>query len=172
MMNSCSIPPELFDGVCSSIDKLDKYSWDIIGEEIIGKGVDIESVGKLKMIIENNKLDDDPSNLNDILQNTSNTVLDLSLARGLNYYTGTIFEVVLKDVKSPSIAGGGRYDDLCGIPCIGFSLGIDRILNYCSYRKPNNIKAWVIEINDNNNDKISLYRLKIDTKYDEIRRNN
>jgi histidyl-tRNA synthetase len=55
--------------------------------------------------------------------------LDFTLARGLNYYTGIIFEVTLDKTSIGSIAGGGRYDSLCNdIPCVGFSLGIDRLI--------------------------------------------
>lgn len=59
--------------------------------------------------------------------------VDLTLARGLNYYTGIIFEVKAKDVQMGSIGGGGRYDDLTGlfgvpnIPGVGISFGVDRI---------------------------------------------
>ena len=64
---------------------------------------------------------------------TSTLELDLTLARGLNYYTGTILEVKSKDVEFGSIGGGGRYDDLTGIfglpgvPGVGISFGADRI---------------------------------------------
>jgi histidyl-tRNA synthetase len=63
----------------------------------------------------------------------SNAELDLTLARGLNYYTGTIFEVKANKVQMGSIGGGGRYDDLTGlmgqpgVPGIGISFGVDRI---------------------------------------------
>src|SRR5690606_28580539 len=59
--------------------------------------------------------------------------IDFTLARGLNYYTGVIFEVKAKDVQMGSIGGGGRYDDLTGlfgmpgIPGVGISFGVDRI---------------------------------------------
>jgi len=59
--------------------------------------------------------------------------IDVTLARGLNYYTGTIFEVKAKDAEIGSIGGGGRYDDLTGlfgvpnIPGVGISFGVDRI---------------------------------------------
>ena len=62
-----------------------------------------------------------------------NLIIDLSLARGLNYYTGTIFEVKALDVQMGSIGGGGRYDDLTslfdlnGIAGVGISFGVDRI---------------------------------------------
>jgi histidyl-tRNA synthetase len=64
---------------------------------------------------------------------SGNIVLDFSLARGLNYYTGIIFEVRAKGVNIGSIGGGGRYDDLTGlfgvpgIPGVGISFGVDRI---------------------------------------------
>ncbi len=64
---------------------------------------------------------------------TENLVVDPSLARGLNYYTGIIIEVRAKDVSMGSIGGGGRYDDLTGlfgvpgIPGVGISFGVDRI---------------------------------------------
>jgi histidyl-tRNA synthetase len=63
---------------------------------------------------------------------------DVSLARGLNYYTGAIFEVVAKDVAMGSISGGGRYDDLTGIfglpdvSGVGVSFGADRIYDVMS----------------------------------------
>ena len=63
----------------------------------------------------------------------NNLAIDFTLARGLNYYTGTIFEVKAKNVDMGSIGGGGRYDDLTGlfgvpnIPGVGISFGVDRI---------------------------------------------
>ena len=63
----------------------------------------------------------------------SNCILDITLARGLNYYTGAIFEVEVLDVKMGSVGGGGRYDDLTGIfgmknlSGVGISFGLDRI---------------------------------------------
>jgi len=67
------------------------------------------------------------------LNGAKNIVVDLSLARGLNYYTGIIFEVRAKNVNIGSIGGGGRYDNLTGlfgvpdIPGVGISFGVDRI---------------------------------------------
>lgn len=68
-------------------------------------------------------------------QHITNIKLDISLARGLNYYTGAIFEVKANDVQIGSICGGGRYDDLTGIfglpnvSGVGISFGIDRIFD-------------------------------------------
>ena len=67
------------------------------------------------------------------LQLEQEVVLDITLARGLNYYTGTIYEVKAKDAKMGSISGGGRYDDLTGnfglkgMSGVGISFGLDRI---------------------------------------------
>jgi histidyl-tRNA synthetase len=64
---------------------------------------------------------------------TDSVLFDLSLARGLDYYTGVIYEAVLEGAGVGSIAGGGRYDELVGmfsgknIPAVGFSIGIERI---------------------------------------------
>jgi len=69
----------------------------------------------------------------DTLELTTELELDLTLARGLNYYTGAIFEVKAKDVAMGSICGGGRYDDLTGnfgmpgVSGVGISFGADRI---------------------------------------------
>ena len=78
-----------------------------------------------------------PAGFNSASQHSDNAptsvVLDFSLARGLNYYTGVIFEVRAKGVQIGSIGGGGRYDDLTGlfgvpgIPGVGISFGVDRI---------------------------------------------
>ncbi|MBI4946839.1 MAG: histidine--tRNA ligase [Bacteroidetes bacterium] len=75
------------------------------------------------------------SQLSNIQYPTSNIQLDISLARGLNYYTGAIFEVKANDLQMGSICGGGRYDDLTGIfglpniSGVGISFGIDRIFD-------------------------------------------
>jgi len=67
------------------------------------------------------------------LQCTDSVLFDLSLARGLDYYTGVIYEAVMEGANVGSIAGGGRYDELVGmfsgkdIPAVGFSIGIERI---------------------------------------------
>ena len=61
-------------------------------------------------------------------------MFDFSLARGLDYYTGPIFETIVKEPTIGSITGGGRYDNLIGmfagrqIPAVGFSFGLDRLI--------------------------------------------
>lgn len=69
----------------------------------------------------------------DTLGCTDSVLFDLSLARGLDYYTGIIYEAVIEGAGLGSVAGGGRYDELVGmfsgkeIPAVGFSIGIERI---------------------------------------------
>jgi histidyl-tRNA synthetase len=79
----------------------------------------------------------------------SNLQFDFTLARGLNYYTGIIYEVKAKDVQIGSIGGGGRYDDLTGLfgvpdlPGVGISFGVDRIYDVMEELKlfPGNVHA-------------------------------
>lgn len=156
------IPEEKFKIVCSSVDKLDKEPWEVVKKELLGKGIDDSQADKLWSFVQ---LNDSPfkllevlktnESLNkndkakealdemqtlfeylDIMRITDNFIFDLSLARGLDYYTGLIYEAVLTDTdKVGSIAGGGRYDDLLGmfgsksIPAVGVSIGIERIFN-------------------------------------------
>ena len=140
-----------------AIDKLDKIGIDNVNAELREDGLTEEQISKLQPIIllegtNEEKLQTIAEGLKDsetgikgveecrfILQ-TLNTVglkneiqLDLTLARGLNYYTGAIFEVKALDVEIGSITGGGRYDNLTGIfgmpglSGVGISFGADRI---------------------------------------------
>ena len=137
-----------------AIDKLDKIGLEKVKEElaqrslnttqitIIEKYLSINGSNDEKLIaVENLFLENDSAKkgieeLRFIYDHTKNInlVLDFTLARGLNYYTGTIFEAKAPaDVQMGSIGGGGRYDDLTGlfgvpnIPGVGISFGVDRI---------------------------------------------
>ena len=140
-----------------AIDKLDKAGLDKVKEELAQKGLFPEQVkyieqyltlsgdnsGKLSSLKEligvNDLAQNGMAELEFILNHSfagytkASLVVDLTLARGLNYYTGTIFEVNALQVQMGSIGGGGRYDDLTGlfgvpdIPGVGISFGIDRI---------------------------------------------
>ena len=141
-----------------AIDKLDKIGLEKVKEEMQNKGVSDSAIEKLDPIL---KMSGDASQklitMKEVLSSSLiglegiaeiQTVIDkvavlgldsaeldfdLTLARGLNYYTGSIFEVEAKGVQMGSIGGGGRYDDLTGIfglkdmPGIGISFGLDRI---------------------------------------------
>ncbi|MCK7536685.1 MAG: ATP phosphoribosyltransferase regulatory subunit [Marinilabiliales bacterium] len=149
-------PDKMID-ITVAIDKLDKIGKKGVYDELIGRGVSSGSVSLLDPILE---LAGDNfaklSSLKEILKNSeiglkgitevetvlnyfnslpleTSLELDLTLARGLNYYTGAIIEVKAKDVEIGSICGGGRYDDLTGVfglkdvSGVGVSFGADRI---------------------------------------------
>ena len=145
-----------------AIDKLDKIGLEKVNEELLQKGVSAEAILKLQPILQlsggnEEKLDQIEKVIGQseigmkgivemrtifgylvplVLQ--TEIELDLTLARGLNYYTGAIFEVKSKDVQIGSITGGGRYDDLTGIfglpgvSGVGISFGADRIYDVMS----------------------------------------
>jgi histidyl-tRNA synthetase len=141
-----------------AIDKLDKIGMDGVVKELMEKGFTEADINKLKPVIllEGNN-DEKLASLRDALKDsqiglqgcdeiqtvfnyiascelrTANLELDITLARGLNYYTGAIFEVKTNEVAMGSIGGGGRYDDLTGmfglkgLTGAGISFGADRI---------------------------------------------
>ena len=138
-----------------AIDKLDKIGLEKVNEELRANGLSEEAIQKLQPIINlsgtNQEkmatmrqalaqseiglkgIDEVEFVLNHLTGLSSQVELDLTLARGLNYYTGCIFEVKALDVQIGSITGGGRYDNLTGIfgmpgiSGVGISFGADRI---------------------------------------------
>jgi histidyl-tRNA synthetase len=142
-----------------ALDKLDKIGEEKVKEEMISKGISAEGIqlleplfnlsgdfghqiNKLKEILGNSseglkgieELEFINNAISKLGLQTANLKLDVTLARGLNYYTGAIFEVSApKGVEMGSIGGGGRYDDLTGIfglsnvSGVGISFGLDRI---------------------------------------------
>lgn len=153
--------PERLIDITVAIDKLDKIGVEKVEQEMRDKGVSEKAIIKLKPLFTisggiqqkiaflKDFLSDSEigkkgiKELNELVNyfegsdcmelQTSTLELDLTLARGLNYYTGTILEVKSRDVEFGSIGGGGRYDDLTGIfglpgvPGVGISFGADRI---------------------------------------------
>jgi histidyl-tRNA synthetase len=145
-----NIEQSLFKTVCSSIDKLDKLSWDFVFNELLTKGIEANSASliykyintDINLLPHNDKIKialNDINKLNeylDIFNIKTSIKLDLSLARGLDYYTGIIIEAVLIDNNIGSIAGGGRYDNLINnIPCVGISIGFERIFTILYNKK-------------------------------------
>jgi histidyl-tRNA synthetase len=136
-----------------AIDKLDKIGLEKVRAELIDRGLNDTQVATIANYLaitgsNDNKLSTLKSlftsnstglqgvaDLEYIIDHnpTPTLTLDLTLARGLNYYTGAIFEVKATEAKMGSIGGGGRYDDLTGtfgvpgIPGVGISFGVDRI---------------------------------------------
>ncbi len=145
-----------------AIDKLDKIGIEAVNDELRSKGVTDEAVEKLQPVFRlTGNTEFKLKELETILLNSetgmtgiaelrklfsyiegstfkSRVGLDLTLARGLNYYTGAIIEVKSKDVEIGSICGGGRYDNLTGVfgmdgvPGVGVSFGADRIYDVMS----------------------------------------
>ena len=140
-----------FNIITAAIDKLDKIGIKKVKEElqqrelnetqisIIEKylsigGTNDEKIIRAKKLFEQNETAKKGiEEIEFLLKRTSQIIVDFTLARGLNYYTGIIYEVKAKNVSIGSIGGGGRYDDLTGlfglpnIPGVGISFGVDRI---------------------------------------------
>ena len=144
---------DLFDSVVIALDKLNTIGLDKVKEELLSKGLKSEAFSVLDVFLNTKNIFDISSlldksdigkkgleelqfvidNITRLGLQTANLVFDITLARGLNYYTGCILEVEADDVQIGSIGGGGRYDDLTSnfglkdISGVGVSFGIDRI---------------------------------------------
>lgn len=140
-----------------AIDKIDKIGIDNVNAELIERGLTTEAVDKLRPILSLSGTNEEKLEvMTDFLKDSevgrkgleemrevfagidaighkAEMEVDISLARGLNYYTGTIIEVKARDVEIGSITGGGRYDNLTGVfgmpglSGVGISFGADRI---------------------------------------------
>jgi histidyl-tRNA synthetase len=155
--------PHLIVDMTVAIDKLDKIGFDGVTKELIERGFTEADIDKLKPVILLEGITESKiENLKSVLKDSTiglkgieeietiisylaslrpqtsdlgplNLELDITLARGLNYYTGAIFEVKTNEVVMGSIGGGGRYDDLTGmfglkdLTGVGISFGADRI---------------------------------------------
>lgn len=153
----CGVGDKLVE-MTVALDKLDKIGKDGVTKEWSERGITEEQISKMLPLLDLDGSNDEKLNhLKSFLSNSeigmegvrelefvirqvtaaglgkSELVADVTLARGLNYYTGTIFEVTAKGVEMGSIGGGGRYDDLTGIfglknmSGVGISFGLDRI---------------------------------------------
>jgi histidyl-tRNA synthetase len=153
--------PEKEVGIITAIDKLDKIGWEGVTKELAERGIEETAAQKIKTFFDQiSEVKGFESTLDTLRQQlpssgnstkgiadltevwqllkgmgseTVNLELDATLARGLSYYTGCIFEVKVNNVKIGSISGGGRYDNLTGsfgvpgISGVGFSFGVDRM---------------------------------------------
>ncbi|XP_063702859.1 histidine--tRNA ligase [Culicoides brevitarsis] len=176
IFEACGVSSDKFRTICSSVDKLDKSPWSEVKAEMINeKGLEEEKADKIGEfvclnggieLVEQLLKDSRLANVKSAVEGLEDMRLlikycglfgvdkqilfDLSLARGLDYYTGVIYEAVLKSdvpVKSASgneecgiigsVAGGGRYDNLVGmfdqkkrqVPCVGVSIGVERVFS-------------------------------------------
>lgn len=155
----CGTPEKMMD-ITIALDKLDKIGWDGVTKELTERGIAENGINTIANIINVQGTNVEKLNALSTIMSASETALagieelrqsisyhnqlqnkdwdselavDISLARGLNYYTGVIVEVTTDAVKMGSIGGGGRYDDLTGLfglknmSGVGVSFGIDRI---------------------------------------------
>lgn len=140
-LKNSDIPDEKLLSVASSLDKIAKIGRAGVVAELSGKGLAITVINKLFDSLKDSTPDE---NLKQIFDNLSVAGIDASkykfdpfLARGLDYYTGAIYEVDIEGYPGGSVGGGGRYDNLISsftnsnesIPAVGFSFGFDRILD-------------------------------------------
>lgn len=180
MMRVCGVPQELYRPISSAIDKLDKEEWSEVSKEMKIKGLTNESCEKihsyvvrkgspLKLLAELKKDElfvqdelvmkalEELQMLFEYLEAMDLNkyfLLDLSLARGLDYYTGVIYEIGLLGANVGSVSAGGRYDNLVGMftperkqtPCIGISIGVERIFSLLQARKLSETKDVVKRI--------------------------
>ena len=162
MFAVCGVPEKDFRPICSAVDKLDKMEWDCVRAEMVDeKGLDpaaadrigayVKLSGRKELVtalLADEALAANPSAKKGLEQMgvlleycemygcLDRVSFDLSMARGLDYYTGVIYEAVLLGTDVGSVAGGGRYDNLVGmfqakasqtVPCVGVSLGVERL---------------------------------------------
>ena len=138
IIESAGIPEDMVFSVIQTIDKLDKKSPEEVLLELKEKNFTDEVSKKLLYSLENAQL---PESLKNIIETAvalgvarETFVFTPTLARGLDYYTGMIFEGVLPEYPSGSVVGGGRYDNLLEqlvgvkMPALGFAIGFDRTL--------------------------------------------
>ncbi|OJW81898.1 MAG: histidine--tRNA ligase [Bacteroidetes bacterium 46-16] len=152
--------PELMMDITIALDKLDKIGWDGVAKELQQRGINDAGITQIQKVTDVNGNNEEKLMALEAIMDSSATGLqgiaelrqtlayrselaeeqweakvevDISLARGLNYYTGVIVEVTTGAVQMGSIGGGGRYDDLTGLfglknlSGVGVSFGIDRI---------------------------------------------
>ena len=160
LMEACAVTPEQRVPALTAIDKLDKIGMDGVRGELVKAGLGESSVDRLmeaigisgapQAVVEAlrpligeqaegqaalRELGDVFGYLSTLGISSERFSFDVSLVRGLGYYTGAIFETVLTNSKLGSLGGGGRYDKLIGqflgrdLPCVGISFGIERIFD-------------------------------------------
>lgn len=138
VMESAGIPEDKYLTVIQSIDKLDKKPEVEVKDELGDKGFNSEQINSVFNTLNKAQPDDYLKRVLELVNKlgvTQRVYFSPSLARGLDYYTGTIFETVLTEPKIGSITGGGRYDNLLkqiggpDEPAVGTTIGLDRIVD-------------------------------------------
>ena len=137
-INDRAVFQDLPPAAISSIDKLKKIGEDGVFLELQNKGF---KIGEARRVLDQVKQNTTTESINKLFQYLDQLgisqevyAFDPSLARGLDYYTGSIFEIEVDGYSAGSVGGGGRYDELIGIfskesiPAVGFSFGFDRLV--------------------------------------------
>ena len=176
--------------VLISLDKMDKIGIDGVKDELLSLGYNESNVIKFLDLF-NNEIDIDSftkiinvdlgvvNNLKEIIDITSNItdariIFDPTLVRGMNYYTGPIFEIKVEEISS-AIGGGGRYDEMISkysnldTPACGFSIGFERlilILKERGFKVPTSSTKIALIINDNSN------KLEVIKEANSLRKDN
>ncbi|MCL5411693.1 MAG: histidine--tRNA ligase [Patescibacteria group bacterium] len=137
LMKESGVPEDKIISAITAVDKLSKIGSKKVTGELVERGIPKETAVKVLTTFSNAKPSEELmkvfeylslANLQDYFS------FEPSLARGLNYYTGTIFELKVDGYEAGSLGGGGRYDNLIGLftgqnqPAVGFSFGFDRLL--------------------------------------------
>ncbi|PIN79643.1 histidine--tRNA ligase [Candidatus Woesearchaeota archaeon CG10_big_fil_rev_8_21_14_0_10_34_8] len=173
IMEVLGIPKNKWVDVILTVDKLKKIPLDNLKKELSEKGVDKKTSDKLLKIIQTSGANKDKikklrkiltteigiQGLDEIEEcltyvNNKNAVFEISLCRGLAYYTGTVFEAFMKDGSfSSSLAGGGRYDNMIGdflgsgeYPAVGISFGLEPIIEVMKLKKKIDDKKTVTQV--------------------------
>jgi histidyl-tRNA synthetase len=163
-VKEAGIPDQKKFDVFRAIDKLGKTGEDAVRKEMKRYGVPVKAVSKLMEMIKTRKASgDDLKKLNAIRDcakemGINNTKIDFNIVRGIDYYTGFVFETFVKGYENlGSVASGGRYDSLIGIysgrdiPATGFGIGIDRLFEIVDVKgksEASGTKAFVVSVND------------------------
>jgi histidyl-tRNA synthetase len=176
LMDHCNIPAEKRETVIITIDKIAKYGEDVVRKELVDKFIDKHSIDKLLEVFTTRGTNEEMLELLEPMLTSEigkeglkelkelfsylkfvehgKIVLNIALARGLAYYTGTVFEGFLKNSKvTSSICGGGRYDNMIGMyasnkrqyPAVGISFGLEPITDALKLNNPN-LKKTVTEL--------------------------
>ena len=176
IMDYCDIAPEKRESVIITVDKIAKYGKDVVAKELTDKNISKHAIDKLLEVftikgtngeiletlaplITSDIGKEGLKELNELFEylkfiECGKIILNTALARGLAYYTGTVFEGFLKNSKvTSSICGGGRYDNMIGMyaannrayPAVGISFGLEPITDALKLINPN-LKKSVTEL--------------------------
>jgi histidyl-tRNA synthetase len=162
LVKEAGIPESKKFDVFRAVDKLSKFGEDSVRKELERIDVKKESIDKLFMLIKSKRVSEKEEKDLEEIKNVAgkmgvkNIKIDYSTVRGIDYYTGFVFETFIKGFeKIGSVASGGRYDSLIGLyggqdlPATGFGMGIDRLLEILKIdEKYSQVKVFVASVND------------------------